>query len=76
MKPKVSRLSQSKVSIVQRKKQKDVRSGTPDVMTMVAEPGKQVIGSSWVFGTTQRVETYSTRIVYPLLLGSACFKVI
>lgn len=47
MRPKTSRRSQSEVSIVQRKEKRGVLSCTADVMmTEVADPGKQVIGSS------------------------------
>jgi len=47
MMPKMSRRHQNKVFTVQRKEKRGVFSSTADVMAMeVAEPGKQVIGSS------------------------------
>ncbi len=69
MTPRMSRRSQSNLSTVQKQEKRGVPSFTADVMTMeVAEPGKQVIGSSWAFGATQRIATYYTRI------STSCFK--
>ena len=63
MSPRISRRSQRRVSIVQRRGMRGVGSCTADVMWMVGErSGKQVICSSWAFGATQRFATYYTRL--------------